>query len=241
MVPAQSWRVRRGVVSRIMQDTAEKVATYWNDVAGKFDTIYSGRKSPLARALDGWLRRDMFERFDWVMGLAGDVRNSRICDIGCGSGRFVAELARRGAGRVVGVDVAPEMLRLASQHVAANGVAARCQFALADVEHWRTEERFELVIAIGFWDYIEDPRSRLAKIRRLSESRFLSAWPRAETWRAPVRKARLSALGCPVYFYRRDAVCHLIEGAGFTISSISEIGQLYCVDARLSASSRRAP
>jgi predicted RNA methylase len=175
------------------------------------------------------------------MGLAGDVRNSRICDIGCGSGRFVAELARRGARRVVGVDIAPEMLRLASQHVAASGVAARCQFALADVEHWRTEERFDLVIAIGFWDYIEDPRSRLAKIRRLSESRFLSAWPRAETWRAPVRKARLSALGCPVYFYRRDAVCHLIEGAGFTISSISEIGQLYCVDARLSASSRRAP
>lgn len=219
------------------QDTAQRVATYWNDVAGKFDTIYSGRKSPLARALDRWLRRDMFERFDWVVGMAGDVRNSRICDIGCGSGRFVAELAKRGASRVVGVDVAPEMLRLASEHVACTGVAERCEFVRADVEHWMTEERFDLVIAIGFWDYIEDPRSRLAKIRRLSERRFLSAWPRAETWRAPVRKARLSVLDCPVYFYRWDAVCRLLEGAGFTISSISEIGQLYCVDARLSGPS----
>jgi SAM-dependent methyltransferase len=218
------------------QDTAEKVATYWNHVAGKFDAIYSGRKGPLARALDGWLRHDMFERFDWVMETAGDVRDSRICDIGCGSGRFVAELAERGARRVVGVDVAPEMLRLASQHVAASGVAAHCKFVLADVEHWSTEERFDLVIAIGFWDYVEDPRSRLAKIRRLSERRFLSAWPRADTWRAPVRKARLSVLGCPVYFYRPDAVRSLLEGAGFTISSISEIGQLYCVDARLSDS-----
>jgi SAM-dependent methyltransferase len=222
------------------QDTAQKVATYWNEVAGKFDAIYSGRKSPLARALDGWLRHDMFERFDWVMETAGGVRDSRICDIGCGSGRFVAELAKRGARRVVGVDVAPEMLRLASQHVAASGVAAHCKFVLADVEHWMTEERFDLVIAIGFWDYIEDPRSRLAKIRRLSERRFLSAWPRAETWRARVRKVRLSVLDCPVYFYQRDAICQLLEGAGFTVSSISEIGQLYCVDARPSGSSEQA-
>jgi 2-polyprenyl-3-methyl-5-hydroxy-6-metoxy-1,4-benzoquinol methylase len=223
------------------QDTAQKVATYWNDVAGKFDTIYSGRKNPVARALDGWLRRDMFERFDWVMRMAGDVRNSRICDVGCGSGRFVAELAKRGASRVVGVDVAPEMLRLAGEHVASTGVAEHCEFVRADIEHWMTEERFDLVIAIGFWDYIADPRSRLAKIRHLCERRFLSAWPRAGTWRAPVRKARLSALDCPVYFYRRDAVCQLLEGAGFTISSISEIGQLYCVDARLSRQDERHP
>jgi predicted RNA methylase len=216
------------------RDTAQKVATYWNDAAGKFDAIYSGRKSPIARALDGWLRQDMFERFDWVMKMSGDVRNSRICDVGCGSGRFAAELAARGASRVVGVDVAPEMLRLAGEHVACTGVAERCEFIHADVEHWMTEERFDLVIAIGFWDYVEDPRSRLAKIRRLSERRFLSAWPRAQTWRAPVRKARLSVLGCPVYFYRQETVCQLLEAAGFTISSISEIGQLYCVDAQLS-------
>ena len=223
------------------QDTAQKVATYWNDVTGKFDAIYSGQKSPLARALDGWLRRDMFQRFDWVMEMAGGVENNRICDIGCGSGRFVAELAKRGARRVVGVDVAPEMLRLASQHVAASGVAARCKFVLADVEHWMTGERFDLVIAIGFWDYIEDPKSRLARIRRLCQRRFLSAWPRADTVRARLRKARLSALDCPVYFYRRDAVCQLLEGAGFTIRSISEIGQLYCVEARLSGSGELAP
>lgn len=213
------------------RDTAQKVATYWNDVAGKFDAVYSGQKSPLGKALNGWLHRDMFERFDWVMEMAGGVQNTRICDVGCGSGRLVADLAKRGARRVVGVDVAPEMLRLASQHVAASGVAARCKFVLADVEHWMTDERFDLVIAIGFWDYIEDPRSRLAKIRRLSERRFLSAWPRADTVRARLRKARLSALDCPVYFYRRDAVCQLLESAGFTISSISEIGQLCCVEA----------
>jgi len=214
------------------QDAAQKVVAYWNGVAGALDTVYSARKGPVARALDSWLRQDMFERYDWVMGMAGDVRNSRICDVGCGSGRFVAEVAKRGASRVVGIDIAPEMLRLASEHVRGSGVAERCELIEADIEHWKTEERFDLVVAIGFWDYIEDPRSCLATIRRLSECRFLSAWPRAETWRASVRKARLSALDCPAYFYQRDAVCQLLEGAGFTISAIGRIGQLYCVDAR---------
>ncbi len=69
------------------QDTAARVASYWNDIADKFDSIYSGRKNPVARALDRWLRRDMFERFDWVMRKAGDVSKATVCDIGCGSGR----------------------------------------------------------------------------------------------------------------------------------------------------------
>lgn len=212
------------------RDTMPQVEKYWNDIAEKFDAIYSGRKSALGRALDRWLRQDMFGRFDWVMRKSGDVEGQRVCDIGCGSGRFVTELAQRGAARVVGVDVAPEMLRLATDLVKKDGVAERCEFVNADVEHWATTERFDLVIAIGFWDYIADPRSRLGRIRGFTDGKFLSAWPRAETWRAPVRKARLSILGCPVYFYRRDEVHSLLTEAGFVVDSVEIVGQLYCVE-----------
>lgn len=207
-----------------------QVEKYWNDVANDFDAIYSGRKSAFGRAMDRWLRQDMFGRFDWVMRTAGQVSGQSICDIGCGSGRFVTELAKRGARRVVGVDVAPQMLKLAGELVAQQGVADRCEFFNADIEHWTSKEQFDLVIAIGFWDYIADARSRLARIRGISRSRFLSAWPRAETWRAPVRKARLSVLGCPVYFYRQDEVTRLLTEAGFVIKSTEVIGQLYCVE-----------
>jgi 2-polyprenyl-3-methyl-5-hydroxy-6-metoxy-1,4-benzoquinol methylase len=213
------------------RDTMPQVAKYWNDIAEKFDSIYTGRKSAVGRALDRWLRQDMFGRFDWVMRKAGNARDLTVCDIGCGSGRFVNELARRGARRVVGVDVAPEMIRLARELVFRDGVADRCEFANADIEHWTTDERFDFVIAIGFWDYIADPRSRLQKIRGITRGTFLSAWPRAETWRAPVRKARLTMLGCPVYFYRHDDVRKLLTEAGFVIRSEEVIGQLYCVEA----------
>lgn len=213
------------------RDTMPQVAKFWNDIAHDFDAIYTGNKSAFGRALDRWLRQDIFGRFDWVMRKGGDVRGQTVCDIGCGSGRFVTELAKRGAKRVMGVDVAPEMLKIARELVDKDGVGDRCEFKHADIEHWTTDEKFDLVIAIGFWDYIADPRSRLQKIRGITRGTFLSAWPRAETWRAPVRKVRLSILGCPVYFYRHDEVHKLITEAGFTIKSEEVIGQLYCVEA----------
>ena len=65
---------------------------------------------------------------------------------------------------------------------------------------WKTNEQFDLVIAIGFWDYVADPLPRLKMIRNLTKTTFLSAWPRAATMRAAIRSVRLKVAGCPVLF-----------------------------------------
>lgn len=209
-------------------DESRQVAEYWNRIAHNFDTIYTGKKNPVARGLDHWLRRDMYERFDWVMRQAGNP--ATVCDVGCGSGRFVSALAQRGA-QVTGLDFAPEMLRLASELVKKDGVAARSKFVLSDILDWQTEERFDLVIAIGFWDYVADPLPRLKVIRTISSGSFLSAWPRAGTWRMLVRKARLKLAGCPVYFWRQDQIDMYLKQSGFRVDSWEIHGQLYCVKA----------
>jgi SAM-dependent methyltransferase len=209
----------------------EKVTRYWDKIAPDFDAIYSGRKDPVSRALDRWLRRDIYQRFDWVMEHAGDVRGKAVCDVGCGSGRFVAELAKRGADHVMGIDVAPQMLKLARELVDREGVGERCDFALGDILDWKADRAYDCTIAIGFWDYIPDPSGRLKVIREITRERFLSAWPRRWTWRAPVRKVRLGVLGCPVYFFGRDDVYRLLEGAGFRVTRVDVVGKLYCVAA----------
>ncbi len=58
--------------------------------------------------------------------------------------------------------------------------------------NWKTERKFDITIAIGFWDYIQDPPERLRLIRNFTSETFLSAWPRFWTWRMPVRKVRLA-------------------------------------------------
>ena len=220
-----------------MTDDMIKVTQYWNNIARDFDAIYTGRKNALGRTLDRLLRRDMFQRFEWVMRKAGDVTGQRICDIGCGSGRFVAAFAKNGAALVVGIDVAPEMLMLASQLVDAVGVEKHCRFHLMDVVDWKSDQKFDTTIAIGFWDYIAEPLERLRVIRNMTRGRFLSAWPRFGTWRMPLRKLRLSAEGCPVYFYHRSQVGELLERSGFRVASWTTLGQLYCVEAVPSESS----
>ena len=59
-----------------------------DDIAQDFDAIYTGQgKSGFSRTLDRVFRKDIYQRFDWVMEKTGDVRGKSICDIGCGSGR----------------------------------------------------------------------------------------------------------------------------------------------------------
>jgi 2-polyprenyl-3-methyl-5-hydroxy-6-metoxy-1,4-benzoquinol methylase len=214
--------------TNIRTDESQQIAEYWNNIASEFDAIYTGNKNPVARALDRWLRRDIYLRFQWVMSQAGDARGMKICDIGCGSGRFVSSLAKRGA-EVTGVDFAPEMLKLGAQLAQKEGVADRCKFVLSDVLDWRTDEQFDLVIAIGFWDYVADPLPRLQVIRQLSKTTFLSAWPRAATFRAAVRKVRLKADGCPVYFWHLAQVEDYLQRAGFRVDSREVLGQLHCI------------
>ncbi len=214
--------------TNVKTDESQEIAEYWNNIAHQFDAIYTGEKNPVSRGLDRWLRRDIYQRFEWVMSEAGDARGMKICDIGCGSGRFVASLAKRGA-EVTGVDFAPEMLKLGAQLAEKEGVADRTKFVLSDVLDWKTDEKFDLVIAIGFWDYVADPLPRLQVIRKLTKMTFLSAWPRAGTLRAAIRSVRLKAAGCPVYFFRLSQAEDYIQRAGFRVESHQILGQLHCI------------
>jgi 2-polyprenyl-3-methyl-5-hydroxy-6-metoxy-1,4-benzoquinol methylase len=214
--------------TKIKTDESQEIAEYWNNIAHQFDAIYTGQKSPIARGLDRWLRRDIYQRFEWVMNEAGDARGMKICDVGCGSGRFVASLAKRGA-QVTGVDFAPEMLKLGAQLAEKEGVANRTKFVLNDVLDWKTDERFDMVIAIGFWDYVADPLPRLQVIRSLTKTTFLSAWPRAGTLRAAIRTVRLKVAGCPVYFFTQQQVEDYLQRAGFRVESHQVLGQLHCI------------
>ena len=213
-------------------ETAEEVQRYWNDVAPDFDTIYTGEKSGFARMLDNVFRADIQGRFDWSIEKGGDLAGKSACDIGCGTGRLAAAYAEKGASRVVGVDTAPNMLDIARQVATQTGVADRCEFVEGDALDWNPGEKFDITLAIGLWDYIPDPLPRLKAIQAITADRFLSSWPRFWTWRAPVRKVRLTIAGCPVFFFRSGELERLYAEAGFRIEAMDVVGKLFCVDAR---------
>lgn len=82
-------------------------STRWQDLAGDDEgEAYAARLA--ARAATG---ADMHGEADRVESVLGG-RRGRVLDAGCGTGRVVVELARRGHD-VVGVDLDPSMLAVA--------------------------------------------------------------------------------------------------------------------------------
>jgi 2-polyprenyl-3-methyl-5-hydroxy-6-metoxy-1,4-benzoquinol methylase len=200
------------------------VIRYFENTATSFDSIYS---SPTL--LDRIFRRDMYERFRRTLEECTPLSGKSVLDVGCGSGLYAITLAQRGAHEVVGLDFVQNMLELAVANAQRAGVSDRCQFLRGDFLTHRFDRRFDHVLAVGFFDYVEDPLPFLKKARELTGAKFIATFPRLFTWRAPVRKVRLMLKKCPVFFYTRARVVDLLTRAGFSVERFEVCGKIYWV------------
>lgn len=213
--------------------------SYWNSEAAAFQAIYTHQKSALANVLDRVFRRDMYERFVFTTDHAAPIRGRTFLDVGCGSGLYSVELARRGAARVVGLDIAESMIEL-SRAAAVQGALDRiCTFQQTDLLEYRTTRTFDVSIGIGLFDYIRDPLPVLRRMHELTSDKAILSFPRLWTWRAPIRKLRLAWRGCPVFFYTKRRVTALLRAAGFQDVRVTRVGKLHCVVALVTP--RRRP
>src|SRR4028118_513042 len=87
-----------------------KVQRRFERDAQSFDAIYRLERSPFWRLVNTTLRKAVFERYAITFERAGDVTGKDVLDVGCGSGVYSVDFARRGARRVVGRDFSPNLL-----------------------------------------------------------------------------------------------------------------------------------
>lgn len=212
-----------------MSDEIAAQSKFWNNEAAAFERIYTHRKSALANFLDSVFRKDMYERFAFTIQNCEPVANRTFLDVGCGNGLYTFELVRRGAAKVVGLDIAEVMVKLCEQQSAAKNWADRCSFHHTDLLAFDGDDRFDVSFGIGLFDYIKDPLPVLKEMRRRTEDEVIASFPRLWTWRAPIRKVRLGIKGCGVVFYSASRIRKLMADAGFTKCSLTKVGKLYCV------------
>jgi 2-polyprenyl-3-methyl-5-hydroxy-6-metoxy-1,4-benzoquinol methylase len=184
-----------------------KVARYFSATAKDFDDIYETDKSFVRQARDKF-RGTVTNRLLYVQQVAESVKPQSILDVGCGSGRFAVDLAVRGA-EVTGLDFAEGMLTLARQRAETEGVADRCEFLNEDFLAWDPRRHFDLVLAMGVFDYVKDAAPLLSKMTKVTRRTLIASFPRRVHPLVPVRMARLRLNGCPVYFYLRNDVLKL--------------------------------
>ncbi|MFM8304829.1 MAG: SAM-dependent methyltransferase [Actinomycetota bacterium] len=106
--------------------------------------------NPLAAFLGPAYLRNAFtkgteQEADFVVEALGLAPGARVLDVGCGPGRHALALARRGMD-VLGVDLAPEFVTLATDAAAAEGLSAR--FTVLDVRDLDLAGSFDAAICL---------------------------------------------------------------------------------------------
>ena len=197
-----------------MRPNSERVESYFQRRAEHFDSLYDS-EHPFQYWINRLLRRGLYQRVLLTLREMEPVRDFTVLDVGCGPGRNSVLFAQAGASRVLGVDVSERMIQLAQAHAARAGVADRCQFVHGDFHSCAFAEKFDFVVALGLFDYLEDPRVTLERMVALAGYRVIASFPETSLLRAPQRKLRYALRGCPVYFYRRPQLEALAAGAGF--------------------------
>lgn len=187
------------------------VSEFFDSYAEGFDAIYGTRNTFLNRLLNRYLRKSMRLRFEKSIAACDPVEGRSVLDVGTGPGHYAITLARRGAGRVLGIDFAEGMLGLARRRAAEAGVASRCEFVLGDFLTYPFGETFDYVILTGFMDYMADPKGVIERAASLARRRVMFSFPAAGGFLAWQRRLRYRSR-CDLFLYSRAHLDELFAG-----------------------------
>lgn len=218
----------------------DSVRRFFSRHAVTWDALYGGRRDLVSRFIDRMFRRDVYERYALTFErLGANLRGRAVLDVGCGSGVYAVEAARRGAARVVGVDLSAEMIALAQTRCREAGYADVCRFVCAAFPLEEPQAELEAVfdhgIAMGVMDYVSDPYAFLKAMRRCVAGSAILSFPGRHWLREPLRRYRYKLLRrCPVFTYEEGSIRAACLHAGFSrlhIHCLDHSGICYIVTA----------
>jgi len=179
-----------------------------------FDDIYAEDKSGVLAFLNKTVRASVLIRFNLAFDLLGDLKGKSILDIGCGSGRYMFESLKREATFATGLDAAVGALDLARNVAREFNVSERVEFINTDFMDYKTESKFDVIFAVGYFDYIFDPLTHLKKMIDLSDGIVYASFPKLWSILSAIRKIRLWLNGCPVRYYTKRKIVKLVKETG---------------------------
>ena len=190
-----------------MKSKAASVQDYWDRHADIFSEYY---KNP--SWFDRAFRQSIYLRAAVAFDVCRSLESPSVLDIGSGPGVNSVALAKKaGARRVTGIDFASNMIELAQAYADAEGISDKCEFITGDfMTHPFAPAGFDLVIALGVFDYIGESEAFFKKVRTVARKAVVASWPE-NGLRMALRRMRYS---CPVHHYTEKRVRELHRSAG---------------------------
>ena len=201
----------------------DRTQTFFHQYANDFDAIYGNQNGVVDSVINKLFRKSMRLRYEKSIEGCEPVQGKSVLDIGCGPGHYSITLAQRGASRVVGIDFAEGMLKLAAEHARKVGVGERCNFMVADFYKYAPQEIFDYVIVMGFMDYMPDPEKVVEKVLSLTRHKAFFSFPVSGGILGWQRKKRYEKR-CDLFLYDKEQLAKMFAkfpGVKATIEPIS--------------------
>lgn len=212
-----------------MSKNYSQVRDFFSGYAGKWDSLYGkkNRKDPLSMFVDNVLRRVIKIRFAKTVEIIQQNSCKSVLDIGCGSGRYVLEFAREGLD-VHGIDFAEPMLVIAEESLKAIELSHRAKLQQVSWQDFDSDETYDAVIAIGFFDYQENPGAALEKMVKVSNKVVVASFPKSSGILAIQRRIRYRVRNCPLWMYSHSDIEDLVGNLTSPVSrQILRLGRDY--------------
>jgi SAM-dependent methyltransferase len=190
----------------------QRVRKRFREKAQAFDDLYEDER-PLVRLL----RPGLFRRRKLAVDTVGSYSSPRVLDVGCGSGRIGEFVLEAGTARYVGVDFSEPMIELARSRLE-RYPPEQVELVLEDFLDASIDETFDVVLAVGLFDYLPEPHRYARKMFELCAPGgcVVGSFPTWSPVKGPVRKVRYEWIGdCPIFNYSRRELELMFGGAGF--------------------------
>jgi SAM-dependent methyltransferase len=210
-----------------MPDSAasDRVRSRFRSHAQQFDDLYEDQ-----RLLSRRLRPGLYRRRLLAVDTVREYQAPRVLDVGCGSGRIGEFVLEAGASAYLGIDFSEPMIGLARSRLERFG--ERVKLVGDDFLTARLQGPFDVVLALGLFDYLPDPHPYTRRMFDLTAPGgcMVGSFPAWSPMKGPIRKIRYEWIGnCPIFNYTRREVKLLLGASGFDSVSIIRPGRSGCL------------
>ena len=92
----------------------------------------------------------------------------------------------------------------------------RVELVQGDFLTTQIEGRFDVVLALGYFDYIAEAEPHVRRMRELCSGSVVGSFPRWTWTKGPVRKLRYEVINnCPIFDYTESGLRTLFTESGF--------------------------
>jgi 2-polyprenyl-3-methyl-5-hydroxy-6-metoxy-1,4-benzoquinol methylase len=208
----------------------EQVNNFFDGYSEKWDSLYGKerKKDPFSKFADEVLRAVIKRRLSTTLSYSESNMIKTILDVGCGSGQYLVEFAKQGK-KVLGLDFAESMLDIARYNVSSHGLSG-VTYVNTDFEKFKFDSKYDLVCAMGFFDYISNPVRVLKKMDEISNYEILASFPKSSGLLALQRRVKYKIRSCPLWLYSSRDLLNILEESGFEgRSEVIDLGRDWIV------------